>query len=100
MNNLVKPFALIMALTIPAIASADVTANNVTVGEVHITYTAADAASSYGRKELESQIRRAAKEVCGEQNLQRTRSLRQLLKNRSCYDKAVSDAMKSISTSA
>ena len=71
MNNFIKPFALVMALTIPAIASADITAKNVTVGEVRITYTTADAASSYGRKELESQIRRAAKKVCGAQNFQR-----------------------------
>ena len=100
MNNFIKPFALVMALTIHAIASADITAKNVTVGEVRITYTTADAASSYGRKELESQIRRAAKKVCGAQNFQRTCSVKQLMENRSCYDKAVAEAMKSISTTA
>ena len=100
MNNFIKPFALVMALTIPAIASADVKANRVTEGEVHISYTTADATSSYGRKELERQIRRAAKKVCGVQSIQRARSVRQLMENRSCYDKAVADAMKSISTNA
>ncbi len=100
MNNFIKPFALVMALTIPAIASADITAKNVTVGEVRITYTTADVASSYGRKELESQIRRAAKKVCGAQNFQRARSVKQLMENRSCYDKAVAESMKSISTNA
>ncbi|MBL6906411.1 MAG: UrcA family protein, partial [Pseudomonadales bacterium] len=50
--------------------------------------------------ELESQIRRAAKKVCGAQNFQRTCSVKQLMENRSCYDKAVAEAMKSISTTA
>jgi len=89
-----------MALTIPAIARADIAVVNVTAGKVRITYTLADAASSYGRKELESQIRRAAKKVCGAQNFQRTCSVKQLMENRSCYDKAVAEAMKSISTTA
>ena len=100
MINSIKPFALIFALTIPAIASAEVTTNHVTAGEVRITYTNADAASSYGRKELERQIRRAAAKVCGVQNTQRTRSVRQLMENRSCYDKAVANAMQSITTTA
>ena len=100
MKNIIKSVALAMALTIPAIASAEVTANHVTVGEVRITYTAADAQSSYGRKELERQIRRAAKKVCGSQSIQRARSVRQLMENRSCYDKAVENAMRSISTNA
>ena len=39
MNNFIKPFALVMALTIPAIASADIAAENVTAGKVRITYT-------------------------------------------------------------
>ena len=91
MNNFIKPFALVMALTIPAIASADITANNVTVGEVRITYTTADAPSSYGRKELESQIRRAAQKVCGAPKFQRARPVRQLMEHPSYYDKPVAD---------
>ena len=100
MNNFIKPFALVMALTIPAIASADITANNVTVGEVRITYTTADAASSYGRTALEGQIRVVAETASSEMYSLRPSRVRQLMENRSCYDKAVADAMKSISTNA
>jgi len=89
-----------MALTIPAIASAEVKSKQITEGEVRVTYNASDTATNYGRVELERQIRRAAKDVCGPQNLRRAGSLGQLMDNRNCYEKAVADALKSISATA
>ena len=96
MNKLIKPITLIMALAIPAIASAEVKLNQVAENEVRVTYSADDAATSYGRVELERQIRRAAKQVCGAQDLRSAGSIGQVMKNRNCYQKAVTDALSSI----
>ena len=96
MNKLIKPITLIMALTIPAIASAEVKLNQVAENQVRVTYSADDAASRYGRVLLERQIRRAAEQVCGAQDLRSAGSIGQVMKNRSCYQKAVTDALSSI----
>ena len=102
MNNFFKPFAFIMAFTIPAVASADVETKQVNVNEVVVTYNAVDVASRYGLLELERQIRRAAEQVCGEQDLVggRTVSLRQLMDNRECYRAAVEKALNSVKATA
>lgn len=100
MNKLIKPFAFIMAFTIPAIASADVEVNQIAEDEVRISYSAEEAATALGRAELERQIRRAAEKVCGAQGLSRAGSVRQFIENRNCYEKTVSDALKSITTTA
>ena len=100
MNKLIKPFTIIMALTIPAIASAEVKLNQLTENEVRVTYNADDAVTNYDRIELERQIRRAAEQVCGSQNLRRAGSIRQVVKNRNCYQKAVADALNSINATA
>ena len=97
MNKFIKPIAFTMAFTIPAIASAHVELSKVTENEVLITYNADDAATSLGRIQLERQIRRAAEKVCGSRrDLRRAGSIRQLVENRSCYEKAVADALSSI----
>ena len=92
MNKLIKPITLIMALAIPAIASAEVKLNQVAENEVRVTYSADDTATSYGRVVLEREIRRAAEQVCGAQDLRSAGSIGQVMKNRSCFEKAVTDA--------
>ena len=67
MNKLIKPFVCIMALTIPTLASADVELNQVNENEVVVTYNAAEATTESVSIELERQVRRAAKKVCGPQ---------------------------------
>ena len=89
-----------MALTAPAIASADVEMNQVNENEVLVTYSPADANTSHGRVELERQVRRAAKKVCGPLDLNRAGSMRQLVQNHSCYKKAVTDALSSTSVTS
>lgn len=96
MNQFINSFTLVMALTVPAIASAEVKLNQLTEEQVSVTYTADDAVSSSGRTALKFQIRRAAGKVCGSQNLRRAGSVRQLMENRNCYQKAVADALNSI----
>ena len=100
MSKLIKPFTFILALTIPAIASAEVKLSQLTENEVRVTYNADDAVTNYDRIELESQIRRAAEQVCGPQSLRRAGSIGQVVINRNCYQKAVADALSSIKATA
>ncbi len=100
MNKLIKPFTFILALTIPAIASAEVKLSQLTENEVRVTYNADDVVTNYDRIELERQIRLAAEQVCGPQSLRRAGSIGQVVINRNCYQKAVADALNSIKATA
>ena len=85
-----------MALTIPTLASADVESNQVNENEVVVTYNAAEATTESVSIELERQVRRAAKKVCGPQYMRSAGSLRRWSQNRDCYKNAVADALDSI----
>lgn len=89
-----------VALAIPAIASADIESSKPVENKVSVTYNTGDAATNYGRVELERQIRRAAEKVCGPQDLKQAISIGQAVKNRNCYDKAVTKAMNSVQANA
>lgn len=78
MNTFIKPLTLVMALTIPALASATVNSGQLSENQVRITYTSIDAATAHGRLEMESKVRSAAEKICGPQRLMGTRSFRQL----------------------
>lgn len=96
MNNFIKPLTIIMAIAVPAIASADIKVNQLAENEVSVTYDANDATTNYGREQLEREIRRAAEKVCGPQSLRKAISVGQLGKNRNCYKTSVAQAMKSV----
>ena len=96
MNKLIKPFVCIMALTIPTLASAHIESNQVNENEVVVTYNAAEATTESVSIELERQVRRAAKKVCGPHDMSRAGGMRRSLQNRDCYKNAVADALDSI----
>ncbi len=96
MNTLIKPFAFLVALSVPALASAEINSDQVADTEVRITFNSADANTSYGRIELERQVRRAAKKVCGEQRAVRSGSFRQATENRACIKRAVEVTMRKL----
>jgi len=102
MNNLLKPALFALALTAPAIASADVETKQVEVNEVVITFNAADLASNTSRLELERQIRQAAEQVCGARTLAagQASTLREVMKNRECYKNAVEKALNGVESAA
>ena len=100
MNKLIKPFTFIVALTIPVIASPEVNLSQLTENEVRVTYNADDAITNHGRIELERQIRNAAEQICGSQDLRRAGSIEQVVRNRNCYQKAVADALNTIKATA
>ena len=101
MNKLIKPLTFLMAFTVPVLAGANVESSQVTDNnEVVVTYDAFEATTEAGRIELERQVRRAAKKVCGPQNLRRTGDMRRWLANRDCYKNAVADALYSITSAS
>ena len=100
MNNLLKPLTIILAMTIPAIATADINSTDISENEVKIIYNVGEASTNYGRIELERKIRRAAEKVCGPRDLNRADSIGQAVKNRDCYHKAVAKALSSVEASA
>ncbi|GJM12244.1 MAG: hypothetical protein DHS20C12_06470 [Pseudohongiella sp.] len=96
MNTFIKPFAFIAALSIPALASAEINSDQVAEEEVRITYNSADISTSYGRVELERQVRRAARKVCGEQQPLRSGSFRQSTISRECVKKTVEETLRKL----
>ncbi|MFT6093696.1 MAG: UrcA family protein [Pseudohongiellaceae bacterium] len=100
MNNLLKPLTIMLVLAIPAIASADIETNQLAENEVSVTYNANDTSTNYGRVELERQIRHAAEKVCGSRHLRQAGSIGQAVKNRTCYNKAVTKALNSVKPNA
>ena len=63
MSNVIKPIAFIVAVTVPALANANVESHQVDEDKVRVTFDAAEASTEMGHSELERQIRRAAKRV-------------------------------------
>jgi UrcA family protein len=100
MNNLLKPITIMLALAIPAIASADIESNQLAENKVSVTYNANDTSTNYGRVELERQIRSAAEKVCGSRHLRQPGSVGQAVENRNCYNKAVKKALNAVKPTA
>jgi UrcA family protein len=96
MNTLIKPFTLIVALSVPALASAEINSRQIAETEVRITFDSADTRTNYGRIELERQVRRAAKKVCGEQQPLRSGSFSQSTVNRVCVKETVEATLRKL----
>lgn len=95
MKIFVKPFVCIAALAIPAIASANVTSDSISVHDAKITYVPSEVVTNYGFAQLERQIRNAAAQVCGlpSKTGGRNGTVRQMIESRQCYDQAVTTAL-------
>lgn len=95
MKTFSKAMALIVMVSAPALASADVKVSNITAGAVKTSYNADDILNKYGRMELEQQVRAAAGKECGPQELKSAVSVKRMIDNRNCYEKAVKAALSS-----
>ena len=60
---------------------------------IRIKFSAADLASDEGRAELHSRIKRTARKVCGPTTWREAGGLRNMSRNRACYDSAVESAL-------
>lgn len=85
-----------IALVTLFMASASLKTSHPTHSEVTIAYSSAELNSYIGKASIESQIRQAARQVCGSVILREAGSLKNARSNQSCYVSAVEDAMSSI----
>jgi UrcA family protein len=66
---------------------------------VTVQYHASDLATEEGVLELHSQIKRAAKGICGPTGLRMAGSLSEMARNRECYEEAVEVAISQVGSS-
>ncbi len=102
MNKFVKPFVCLVALAIPALASATVQSDVISIQEVKITYDPSEVITNYGFAEVERKIRDAAEKVCGlpGKTSGRNGTIRQMMESRQCYEQAVSTALSEVTEMA
>ncbi len=63
---------------------------------VVVTYQVEEAQTAAGLALIERKIRGAASEVCGSVDYGQVRSLKAVAENRSCYEKAVTEALSEL----
>jgi len=85
-------------MAVPVMSQAAIKSTEVSSDRVVITYQVEDLKSAQGRARLESEIRAAASEVCGNVSYSESRSLAGISKQRSCYHKAVAGALMALSS--
>lgn len=91
--------AIVVGLMIlPMMSQAAIKSTEVSSDRVVVTYKVEDLKSTQGRAALESKIRSAASEVCGNASYSQVRSLSTISKHRSCYHKAVAGALTDLSS--
>lgn len=96
MKNLIAPAFMLIATSLSPLVFADVEQSEISLDKVKITFNTEDARTELGRKEIEKQIRKAAEQVCGEQELRRVGSLTQVAENRRCYARAIQSGMQAL----
>jgi len=96
MKKLIAPAFMLIATSFSPLIFADVEQSEISLDKIKITFSTEDARTELGRKEIEKQIRKAAEQVCGEQELRRVGSLTQVAENRRCYARAIQSGMQAL----
>ena len=91
-----KSIIFAAALAAPLIASAGIKSSNIEEVSVHVSYSGYDLRTAAGKQLIERKIKQAAQEVCGASNYTESRSLKQLTRNKACYEDAVQNAMSGL----
>ena len=80
----------------PFVASAAIKTNQTDDNRIVINFDAATLESAETRNQLQVEIRKAAKEVCGVETLRNSQSLRNYSAAKSCYRDAVENALSEL----
>jgi UrcA family protein len=96
MKKLIAAAFMLIATSFSPLVFADVEKSEISLDKIKITFSTEDARTELGRKEIEKQIRKAAEQVCGEQELRRVGSLTQVAENRRCYARAIQSGMQAL----
>lgn len=99
MKNKFYSIAAAMLLTVPAIASADIEVSDKDENQVIVKYSPLNASTAFGLAEIEMQIKSAASKLCGPRTFREAGTVSEMMRNRSCYNEAVKDAMSQIKPS-
>ncbi len=79
-----------------AVAMDETSVRGTAVNTNSVSFKRSELLTSEGRARIESRIRRAAEDVCGESDPRMTGSLSVSAQREACYDRAVSDAMSQL----
>ena len=85
-----------IALVSPFMASAAIKSSETHNAEVTVVYNPAELSSAYGKARVETLVRQAARQVCGDVSLRQAGSLRNASANKTCYVDAVEKAMNTV----
>jgi UrcA family protein len=85
-----------IAMMSPLMASAAIKSSQIENTEITVVYNAAELSSTYGRARVETLVRQAARQVCGDVSLRQAGSLRNASANKTCYNDAVEKAMNTV----
>ncbi|HAU23592.1 MAG TPA: hypothetical protein DCX09_02835 [Gammaproteobacteria bacterium] len=96
MKKLIAPAFMPIANSFSPLVFGDVEKSEISLDKIKITFSTEDARTELGRKEIEKQIRKAAEQVCGEQELRRVGSLTQVAENRRFYARAIQSGMQAL----
>ena len=96
MKKLIAPAFMLIATSFNPLVFADVEQSEISPDKIKFTLSTEDARTELGRKEIEKQIRKAAEQVYGEQELRRVGSLTQVAENRTCYARAIQSEMQAL----
>jgi UrcA family protein len=85
-----------VVLTSPLMVNAAIKSTQMVNSEITITYHTSDLNSAFGKAEIETQIRQAARKVCGKVSRAQASSLRIFSLSRACYSESVDRALTSL----
>ena len=88
--------AVLLSLATPMMATAAIKTSQISDNKIVVRYSASELDSAVGRRYLETEIKRAARKICGSVNFMQVRSLNRIAASKACYAEAVSNAMETI----
>ena len=88
--------AAFVALTTPLMVNAAIKSTQMENSEITISYHVSDLNTAFGKAEIQTQIRQAARKVCGKVSLREAGSLRIFSQARVCYNESVDRAFTSL----
>ena len=88
-----------VAMVAPVLSHAGMKVSDQEHSAVAVSYHQVELRTAAGKSKVESQIRQAARQVCGSPSVRESGSVKSASANKSCYDHAVEKGLSSITKS-
>jgi UrcA family protein len=95
----VTAVAVLLTFATPMIATAAIKTSQISDDRISVRYSASDLNTAAGKNDLETQIKRAARKICGPVTFSKVRSLTQIKANKTCFAETVTRAMERVPAS-